>query len=225
MCAGVTLTAVTAVDREMQGVAVACQRACPDAERFPAEAAACVAEMALCQTKLGLYETYMAQLGAGVTRRSLPAAYVEVLQASYPGAPLGNYRFGFSPRQPAVATTDCSMTYYTTQAFVDKVAAGSLSTPNEFKLLFHEIQHYRQCMQAGGRNQFAKMWFDQIPLSRLQTFDMHTIHDAMPMEGQANSAQETIFTSCRRRIVTPRAGWCPRCASCSSAVRMRLAAP
>ena len=195
ICAGITLTTVGAVDSEMQGVAVACQRACPDAARFPAEAAACVAEMALCQTKLGLYDTYMSQLGAGVTRRSLPAAYVEVLQAFYPGAPLGNYRLGFSPRQPAVATTDCSMTYYTTQAFVDKVAAGTLSTPNEFKLLFHEIHHYRQCMQGGGRNQFAKMWFDQIPLNQLQTFDMHTIHDAMPMEAQAKSAQESIFTS------------------------------
>jgi len=195
ICAAVTLTAVAAGDREVQGVAVACQRTCPDAVRFPVEAAACVAEMAACQTRLGLYDTYMAQLGAGVNKRSLPAAYVEVLQPLYPGAPLGNYRFGFSPRQPAVATTDCSMTYYTTQAYVDKVAAGSLTMQNELKLLLHEIHHYRQCMQAGGRNQFAKMWFDQIPLNRLQTFDMHTIHDAMPMEGQARSAQETIFAA------------------------------
>jgi hypothetical protein len=195
ICVGVTLTAVAAGDRAVQGVAVACQRTCPDAARFPVEAAACVAEMGLCQTRLGLYDTYMTQLGAGVNRRSLPEAYAGVLQAFYPGAPLGNYRFGVSPRQPAVATTDCSMTYYTTQSYVDKVASGTLTTPNEFKLLFHEIHHYRQCMQAGGRNQFAKMWFDQIPLNKLQTFDMHIIHDAMPMEGQANSAQETIFTS------------------------------
>jgi len=195
ICAAVTLTAIAAGGRDVQGVAVACQRTCPDAVRFPVEAAQCAAEIGLCQTRLGLYDTYMAQLGAGVNKRSLPAAYVEVLQPFYPGAPLGNYRFGFSPRQLAVATTDCSMTYYTTQAYVDKVAAGSLSTANELKLLFHEIHHYRQCMQAGGRNQFAKMWFDQIPLNRLQTFDMNIIHDAMPMEGQASAAQETIFTS------------------------------
>jgi hypothetical protein len=195
ICVGVSLTAGAAAGREMQGVAVACQRTCPDAARFPVEAAACAGEMALCQTRLGLYDTYMTQLGAGVTRRSLPAAYVEVLQSFYPGAPLVNYRFGFSPRQLAVATTDCSMTYYTTQAYVDKVAAGSLTTPNEFRLLFHEIQHYRQCMQVGGRNQFAKMWWDQIPLNRLQTLDMNTIHDAMPMEGQASSTADTVFTS------------------------------
>jgi len=195
ICLGATLSAVAAGDREVQGVTMACQRTCPDAARFPAEAAACVAEMALCQTRLGLYDTYMTQLGAGVIKRQLPPAYAEVLQAFYPGAPLANYRFGFSPRQLAVATTDCSITYYTTQAFVDKVASGTLTAPNEFKLLFHEIHHYRQCMQAGGRNQFAKMWFDQIPLNKLQTFDMHIIHDAMPMEGQANAAQETIFAS------------------------------
>jgi hypothetical protein len=199
VCIAVGLTAAVAAGdagkKDVQGVSVACQRTCPDAVRFPVEAAACVAEMTLCQTRLGLYDTYMSQLGVGVTRRSLPAAYVEVLQAFYPGAPLGNYRFGFSPRQPVVATTDCSMTYYTTQAYVDKVAAGSLSTPGEFKLLFHEIHHYRQCMQAGGRNQFAKLWFDQIPLDRLQTFDMHIIHDAMPMEGQAKTAQETVFAA------------------------------
>ena len=199
VCVGVTFTVGVAAGNgdagAAQGVAVACLRTCPDAVRFPVEAAKCAAEMGLCQTKLGLYDTYMAQLGAGVVKRALPAAYIEVLQAFYPGAPLGNYRFGFSPRQPAVATTDCSVTYYTTQAYVDKVAAGTLTTPNEFKLLFHEMHHYRQCMQAGGRNQFAKMWFDQIPLNQLQTLDMHTIHDAMPMEGQAESAQEAIFTS------------------------------
>jgi hypothetical protein len=196
ICVGVTFTAVAAGDRDVQGVvAVACQRTCPDAARFPVEAAACAGEMALCQTRLGLYDTYMTQLAAGVTRRPLPAAYVEVLQPLYPGAPLANYRFGFSPRQPAVATTDCSMTYFTTQSYVDKVAAGSLTTPDEFKLLFHEMHHFRQCMQAGGRNQYARMWFDQIPLNRLQTFDMRIIHDAMPMEGQASSAQETVFTS------------------------------
>lgn len=194
-CVGVTLTAFATGDREVQGVAVACQRTCPDAVQFPVEAAGCVAQMAACQTRLGLYDTYMAQLGAGVNKRSLPAAYVEVLQPFYPGAPLGNYRFGFSPRQPAVATTDCSMTYYTTQAYVDKAAAGSLSTPNELKLLFHEIHHYRQCLEVGGRNQFAKMWFGQIPLNRLQTFDMNIIHDAMPMEALASASQEAIFAS------------------------------
>jgi hypothetical protein len=195
MWVGVVLTAGASGGRDAQGVAPACQRTCPDAARFPVEAAACVAEIAGCQTKLGLYETYMAQLNAGTTRRSLPAAYIEVLQPLYPGTPLGNYRFGFSPRQPAVATTDCSMTYYTTQSYVDKLAGGTLTTPGELRLLFHELQHFRQCMQAGGRGQYARMWFDQIPLNQLQTFNMQVIHDAMPMEAEARATQDSVFAS------------------------------
>ena len=69
VCLGVTV-AVAVAAKDLQGVTVACQRTCPDAVRFPAEASACVAEMALCQTRLGLYDTYMTQLAAGVTRTS-----------------------------------------------------------------------------------------------------------------------------------------------------------
>ena len=192
---GVALTASAAGDRDAQGVAVACQRTCPDATRFPAEATACLAEIGLCQTRLGLYDTYMTQLGAGVTRRPLPAAYIEVLQPLFPGTPLGNYRFGFSPRQPAVATTDCSMTYYTTQSYVDRLAGGTLTTPADLRLLFHELQHFRQCTQAGGRGQYARMWFDQIPVNQLQTLNMQVIHDAMPMEGEARATSDTVFAS------------------------------
>ena len=100
-------------DAAQGAVAATCQRTCPDVTRFPAEHAACLAEIAACQTRLGLYDTYMAQLGAGVTRRALPQVYVDVLQRFYPGASLATYRFGYSPRQPARATTDCSVAQIT----------------------------------------------------------------------------------------------------------------
>jgi len=194
----ITLLAVGALTAPVEGerntqklLAAACERPCPEGLQL----AACLSEIALCQTKVGLYETYMSQLGAGASLKTLPAAYVQVLQPLYSGVTLQAYLYGYSPRQAAVATTDCGTTYYTTQSFVDKVAAGTLSTAAELKLLFHELEHYRQCMNAGGRSHYARMWFEQIPLSQLQTFNMKTIHDAMPMEMQASTRQEAVFTA------------------------------
>jgi hypothetical protein len=88
----------------------------------------------------------------------LPAAYVEVLQPFYPARHSATIASASAPDSPLWRPPIVPMTYFTTPSYVDKVAAGSLTTPDEFKLLFHEMHHFRQCMQAGGRNQYAKMW-------------------------------------------------------------------
>ena len=104
----ITLLAVGALTAPVEGgrntqklLAAACERTCPEGLQL----AACLSEIALCQTKVGLYETYMSQLGAGASLKTLPAAYVQVLQPLYSGVTLQAYLYGYSPRQPAVATT------------------------------------------------------------------------------------------------------------------------
>ena len=171
-------------------VSPACQENCPLTD------AVCQARQALCQTKLGLYFGYMTQLGAGVTMRRLPQTYVDVLQPFYTGANLNDWRFGFSDRQPANnATTDCTNTYFNNAGFVDRLANGLLDKStniNEYNWLFHELQHVVQCRAVGGRDRYARMWFNQLEVGFIRNADLATLHDRMPMEGAASSMATNI---------------------------------
>lgn len=160
--------------------------------------APCIAREQLCQTKLQLYRGYMGQLGLGVTLHRLPQLYVDLLQEHYNGN-LANVRFGYADRQPAVATTDCTVIYFgggATQSFVDKLRAGQLDNSDDFKLLLHELRHFNQCTNLGGRDQFAKRWFRDLDISVLQqsTIDFHQLHDLMPMESDAKNAANSILS-------------------------------
>ena len=159
--------------------------------------AACIAREQVCQTKLQLYRGYMGQLGLGLTLHRLPQLYIDLLQAHYNGS-LGNVSFGYADRQPALATTDCNVIYFgtsATRAFVDKVKNGGLTHSAEFKLLFHELRHFSQCTNLGGRDQFAKRWFRDLDISILHqtNVDFQQLHDLMPMEADAKNAADRIF--------------------------------
>lgn len=166
----------------------ACKRNCNITD------AACIASEQTCQAKLDLYLTYMAQLGAGVTTSQLPQLYVDLLQPHYQGADLRSWSFGFGDRQPPNnATTDCSNTYFNNRAFVDKLRAGNLNESGDFLWLFHEMQHFVQCTRLGSRGFYAKMWFDQLETTFIQNNNLATLHDRMPMEGEADAVANTVF--------------------------------
>lgn len=165
-----------------------CEESCPNPVTDPAGAAACLARQQACTTKIGLYQTYMAQLGLMTTRHSLPQLYVDLLQPLYRGVDLRGWRFAFGDRQPADnATTDCSVTYFNHRDMVDDVRMARLDEPWEFSWLLHELRHFAQCGQLGGRDAYAKMWFGHLELAFIQTnsADMATLHDAMFMESDA----------------------------------------
>lgn len=149
--------------------------------------AGCAALEAACQTKLTLYQGYMAQLDSGVTLHQLPEHYITALRASYPSVNLHNWRFGYGNHQPPNnATTDCSKTYFNNSSYVTKLKNGNLSTSQEFHWMLHEIQHFVQCNRVGGRDAYAKMWFDQLSVTFVQNSDLATLHDRMPMEAEAD---------------------------------------
>jgi len=169
-------------------ISQACKRNCNLTD------AGCIVAEQTCQGKIDLYMTYMAQLGAGVTLSQSPQLYIDLLQPHYAGADLRSWRFGFGDRQPPNnATTDCSKTYFNNRAFVDKLRAGHLSEPGEFQWLFHEMQHFVQCGRVGGRGFYAKMWFDQLETTFIQNNNLATLHDRMPMEGEADTVANTVF--------------------------------
>lgn len=169
-------------------ISTVCKRNCNATD------ASCIAAEQTCQVKLDLYNTYMAQLGAAVSMSQLPQLYIDVLQPHYRGADLRSWRFGFSDRQPPNnATTDCSNTYFNNRNFVDKLRAGHLTDNSDYSWLLHELQHFVQCTRLGSRNAYAKMWFDQLETTFIQNNNLATLHDRMPMEGEADTTANTVL--------------------------------
>ena len=164
-----------------QLVSPACAETCPNPLVDPSGAAACTTRVTTCQTKLGLYNTYMGQLGAGVSRTPLNALYRQVLGAHISTAILGAYQFGRADRQPPNnSTTDCSVTYYNPSfsAYTERLAIGRLNTDAELTLLLHELAHAEQCAAVGGRDRYAAMWFREMEVAALQSgsLDFAEIH-------------------------------------------------
>lgn len=144
-----------------------------------------------CQAKIKSYQSYMIQLRTGVMHYKLPQKYQDMLVGFYPQLrSLKQFKFGYGTRQPkGNATTDCSRTYFNDRAYVDRLRQGRLEG-TDFRWLLHEIQHYNQCRQVGGRSHYAKMWFADLQSSLLtgNVSNMKKIHDAMPMEKEASQA-------------------------------------
>jgi hypothetical protein len=173
--------------------------------------AACAAAIAACDTKINAYFLYMDQMGAGGTKYQLPDVYRDILRARYPQTNFNTYRFGFADRQPPNnATTDCNTTYFNNADYVERLRKAS-ANPNWFWLL-HEVAHPEQCTAAGGREGYAKRWWDEleaalaaqgIKVNVLQPPQaladqigklFFQVHDMMPMEQQANKKANAVLT-------------------------------
>lgn len=201
------LICIPAATVSAQLVFKVCAETCPDPLRDPGGAAACHTRIAACETKLTMYNGYMAQLGAGVQTFTLPAMYRELLQPFY-SANLANWRFGFSDRQPpGNATTDCNVTYFNRANFVTLLRQGALD--GLWGWLFHELQHFAQCNTLGSRDAYAKMWFGHLEVAFIQNNDLATLHDRMIMESQADTKSSSVLESTipirdsRDRLVRP----------------------
>jgi hypothetical protein len=195
--AAALLIAVAPTALSAQGV---CQEACPNALTDPAGAAACAARIATCSAKLALYQSYMGQLSLGVTKAHLTPLYVQILAPLYPSVGMNAWQFAWADRQPPLnSTTDCMITYFNPNAtFANRLAQGNLTDDAEIKLLLHELTHVEQCMAAGGRDRYAKIWFGQAEFGWLQTHNLEQIHDIMPMENAANAKATTLLETTRR---------------------------
>ena len=193
--AAIFSTVVPVASLSAQLVFQVCKETCPDPFRDPGGAAVCQARISLCETKLTAYNTYMAQLSAGVTTYQLPAKYREILQPFY-SANLANWRFGFADRQPpGNATTDCNVTYFNRAGFVTLLRDGNLD--GFWGWLFHELRHFSQCGQLGSRDAYSKMWFGHLELAVIQSSNLETLHDRMLMEADADNVATTVLAGTR----------------------------
>src|SRR5688500_16307106 len=138
----------------------ACQETCPNALTNPGGAAACVARVASCTTKLALYHTYMNQLSAGVVKAGLKPLYIQILLPHYPTVGLNAWRFGWANRQPLNnTTTDCTNTYFNLNpTYANSLALGYLSRDDEFRLLFNGMTRVALCVSAGEIDRYGGLW-------------------------------------------------------------------
>lgn len=186
-----------------------CERSCAPTE------AACLAAVTACESRIHAYNLYMEQMGGGIGKYELPTVSRSILASRYPRANLGVYRFAFSDRQPpGNATTDCQTTYYSNSAYVDRVRHAGPNT-NWFWLL-HELAHAEQCAEGGGREAYAKRWWDELEaavvaqggrvdftqspqqLAGQMESLYRQVHDAMPMERAASTRAATVLSDLSR---------------------------
>jgi hypothetical protein len=175
---------------------------------------ACRTAVAICETKIRAFETWMQQLDTGQPRHPLPESYRTVLRPYYPKVDLGAIRFAFSDRQPFDnATTDCDTIYFNDAAYVETLRDAR---PNpRLEWLLHELVHPEQCAAAGGREGYAKRWWAEIEAAVAashETVDLFQdsdaimaqleklsarLHDAMPMEREADTRAQAVLAQLR----------------------------
>jgi hypothetical protein len=133
------------------------------------------------------YKSFFSQV-EGKANMAIPEHLHPFLKKHYTFDP-ASVRFGdVSKISGATCITDCNKVYCTPKNLIDQVRDGYNWQP----IHFHELQHVQQCTNVGGRENYAKMWFKQIPgavLKAIFTKDGdkfgQEVHDKMPMEKDA----------------------------------------
>src|SRR4029453_5978578 len=87
--------------------------------------------------------------------------------------------------------------------------------------LLHELEHPEQCAEAGGRERYAKRWWDELEggvrasgasIDLAQSTDqlakqlgeLYTrVHAAMPMERAADAKAEAVLAKLRACCIAP----------------------
>jgi len=145
------------------------------------------------------YKAYFAWLRKGASMRSIPPKLRAKYQKYY-RVNLGRIRVGLASRVKKGAITDCYKIYFASNktSMMDSIRKGRFKSSGEERLFLHEVAHSEQCYLQGGRNNYAKLWFKQLPVGILKSLtnkvkvNKSNIHDRMPMEVQAESKAVAI---------------------------------
>ncbi len=172
----------------------------------------------LCKAKVRFFDLYMDQIDTGRPKYELPEIYQEILRPFYPGADLSAVRFAYSNQQPlGNATTDCNQIYFNSESYVN--ALRDAAPNSNLVWLLHELVHPEQCAAAGGRDGYAKRWWDELEkavnesgetidvfqsrdriVKQLQALWLR-LHDSMPMERDAQAKAEAVLADLQRCCV------------------------
>jgi len=167
-----------------------------------------------CSILLNGFRVYTSQLSAGVKKYNLPTELRERLKSFYPRLNLAIVQFGFSGRQPHQnATTVCNNIYFNSPVQVNEIRTMNFSSPRSFHWLLHELAHVQQCHILGSAEEFAYRWMKaaagivyQNARSNPMTWDWNRIHDAMPMEAEADRVAYINLAKIKGFVNTPFVG-------------------
>lgn len=143
-----------------------------------------------------LYDTYFRLVKAGAGMRRINGKMkAALIAAGVNRRDVQRVKIGYSAYLAKstggkVAMTDCNNIYFPRQDVVSAIAQGT-KFRNHWWLL-HEMGHTKQCRE-GGRQGFATRWFSELngtvkgQIAAGKTVNGKTIHDAMPLERQADA--------------------------------------
>lgn len=146
-----------------------------------------------------LYDGYKAYMRKweGKASTPIPAHLHFFIQREY-GIDPDWVRWGTVPRTSnSTCITDCNR-IYCDAAYVERRVQDGYNLHRRdddliTDLLFHELQHVRQCKEVGGRQDYAHLWFSNLSkgLGRAirdgGSIDAQEIHDFQPMEQDASA--------------------------------------
>jgi hypothetical protein len=105
-------------------------------------------------------------------------------------------RWGYASNTPSTCITDCTKIYCDKKNLIEMVRSGTVTND----IVFHELGHVQQCKKVGGRDDYAKMWFRDLPKGFFGALDPELdgkfkdkIHDEMPMEKDAEAKGVKTF--------------------------------
>lgn len=123
---------------------------------------------------------------------------------------IASVRWGYASNTPSTCITDCTKIYCNRRDIIDDVKRGVVNR----SIVFHELAHVEQCKKVGGRDDYAKMWFGDLPKGFFGALDpalddkfKNKVHDEMPMEKQAEAKGQKEFAEFQK-------GWWHKEAKC-----------
>ena len=150
------------------------------------------------------YAAYFAFIGSGATERFLPSSVIQKLEPYFVNDVLSAVRYASSEHTNHKAITDCYKIYFPKgYGVVSTIQNGEIFedwAKDDLHWLLHELAHAEQCRAEGGRSDFADRWFSELGTTTAaklvtdpRSISAETIHDAMPMEQDAEAKADRVL--------------------------------
>lgn len=149
------------------------------------------------------YQQYMQNIGSR-NKGPLHTSVIALLQPFYQ-SDLRKVTVSVGKSSLGDGMTDCYDVHFPSDTLVRALQQGvHLISNKERQWVLHELKHADQCTALGGRKKYAIMWFGQLEitsnfrpdlivadfLTTLNNKSMRSVHDAMPMEKDAERFAE-----------------------------------
>jgi hypothetical protein len=145
-----------------------------------------------------LYDGYKAFMRKweGKADTYMSPALQDFVKRLYPKVDAARVRWGLVGSTPSsTCITDCYDIYCDKAWVLDQIKSGAVGS----SVIFHELTHVEQCVAQGGREDYAKFWFKNLPVGFFKAIDgdikdefKKDLHDKMPMEKQAEKKGQAV---------------------------------